>query len=262
MFVLEEKAIAIRLVGTNVSHVGQVEIQYNGAWGAVCCYYFGSGWDIRDAHVICRMLGYKAAERPIWYIEGKTTTRILMDHVGCSGKETSIAECTHKGWWSAGCSYQELAGVVCQVDEDPPPVQVRLAGGRSPNSGRVEVRYHGAWGTVCRYGWDTNDSEVVSRMLGYLGLNKYKTTNFSPAKGIIWLRNLGCTGTEMSIANCSHYGWGKAIYCVHSSDVGFTCAMAASPQFTVSSSSDKRSCTATLHIIDHAARNAKEKKLI
>jgi len=84
----EEKAITVRLVETNVSHVGQVEILYNGTWGAVCGYY-GSRWDMREAHVICRMLGYKAAERPIWYIEGKTTTRILMYGVGCSGKEKS-----------------------------------------------------------------------------------------------------------------------------------------------------------------------------
>jgi len=113
----EEKAITVRLVGTNVSHVGQVEIQYKGTWGAVCHAY--GGWDIRDAHVICRMLGYKAAEIPIVYIEGEITTRILMDWVGCSGKENSIAECAHSGWWNVGsyCTYKRLAGVVCQVDE-------------------------------------------------------------------------------------------------------------------------------------------------
>jgi len=110
------------------------------------------------------------------------------------------------------------------VSADPPPVQVRLAGGRSPNSGRVEVRYHGAWGTVCNYGWDTNDAEVVCRMLGYTGVQKYKTSDFNSSKGIIWYRNLGCTGTEMSIANCSHRGWGLA-YCYHYRDVGVTCKM-------------------------------------
>jgi len=114
----EEKAISVRLVGTKVSHVGQVEIQYQGTWGAVCGRY-NSGWDIRDAHVICRMLGYKAAEGRIRYIEGEPTTRLLMDQVGCSGKEKSIAECYHRGWWNVDsyCTYKLLAGVVCQVDE-------------------------------------------------------------------------------------------------------------------------------------------------
>ena len=113
--VSEEKAIKVRLVGTNVSHVGQVEIQYKGTWGAICRDY----WGIDDAHVICRMLGYKAAENPIYYIEGETTTKILMDDVKCSGKEKSIAECPHRGWWNvqSWCTYKLLAGVVCQVDK-------------------------------------------------------------------------------------------------------------------------------------------------
>ena len=79
------------------------------------------------------------------------------------------------------------------------------------------------WGTVCNSGWDTNDAEVVCRMLGYTGVQQSITTNFNPVKGIIWLRNLGCTGTEMSIANCSHGTWG--IGCYHRYDVGVTCKM-------------------------------------
>ena len=113
----EEKAVKVRLVGTNVSHVGQVEIQYKGTWGTVCEDY----WDIKDAHVICRMLGYKAAENRILRIEGETTTKTLMTDVRCSGKEKSIAECAHLGWWNVpswtGCTYKSLAGVVCQVEK-------------------------------------------------------------------------------------------------------------------------------------------------
>jgi len=113
----EEKAILVRLSGNRNNSAGQVEIQYNGAWGAVC----DGRWDIRDAHVICRMLGYKAAERLIEYIEGETTTPILMDDLGCTGKEKSIAECYHRGWSIHNCNSREHAGVVCQVDEGEKP---------------------------------------------------------------------------------------------------------------------------------------------
>lgn len=40
------------------------------AWGAACDSY----WDLIDAHVICQMLGYKAAENDIHNIQGATTT--------------------------------------------------------------------------------------------------------------------------------------------------------------------------------------------
>ena len=76
------------------------------------------GWDKNDAHVICRMLGYKAADSAIIYIEGETSRRFLMYNVGCSGNEKSIAECSHNGWWNvwSSCTNKYNAGVVCQTD--------------------------------------------------------------------------------------------------------------------------------------------------
>ena len=59
-------------------------------------------------------------------------------------------------------------------------------------------------------------------MLGYPGVQTYKTTNFTPVKGIIWVRNVACSGTEKSIADCSHGGWGWTT-CWHNTDVGVTC---------------------------------------
>ena len=90
-----------------------MEIQYKRTWGAVCDDF----WDINDAHVICRMLGYKGAEKPILRIEGEENLPILLDNVECTGKETSIAECAHNGWSKHNCVRREHAGVVCQVDK-------------------------------------------------------------------------------------------------------------------------------------------------
>lgn len=43
----------------------------------------------------------------------------------------------------------------------------RLAGGTGSNEGRLEVFYHGQWGTVCDDGWTDYNTQVVCRQLGF-----------------------------------------------------------------------------------------------
>lgn len=41
--------------------------------------------------------------------------------------------------------------------------------------------------------------------------------------GKIWLANIGCTGTEETLVDCYHSGWGVK-YCTHGQDVGIECS--------------------------------------
>ena len=56
-------------------------------------------------------------------------------------------------------------GILCH-DGD-----VRLANGRQPNEGRVEVCFNETWGTICNYispwGWNISEADVVCKQLGY-----------------------------------------------------------------------------------------------
>ena len=40
----------------------------------------------------------------------------------------------------------------------------------------------------------------------------------------IWLTNVGCTSSDVFLANCSHRGFGNTLSCSHSEDVAVTCS--------------------------------------
>ena len=100
----------------NSSRFGRVEVQYKGVWGTIC----GDSWDLRDADVVCRQLGYEralSAPRDTTFLyptPGQNTGQIWLDEVNCEGSETSISDCKHLGFAAHDCRYYFNAGVVCR----------------------------------------------------------------------------------------------------------------------------------------------------
>ncbi|XP_031562121.1 macrophage scavenger receptor types I and II-like, partial [Actinia tenebrosa] len=103
-------------------------------------------------------------------------------------------------------------------------IAVRLVDGRSPNEGRVEVRYNGTWGTICKSKRRSyiETADVICKMLNYkrgvrIGTALVKGT------GPILLKGLDCYGGERSIDECPHDGWLNTNGCHHKQDVRVIC---------------------------------------
>ena len=102
----------IRLVSpSNSPSSGRVEVLHMGTWGTICDH----SWDLRDANVVCRQLGYDGAlSAPRYAAFGRGTGQIWLDDVQCVGDEIAISDCYHRGWNVHNCGHHSDVGVVCR----------------------------------------------------------------------------------------------------------------------------------------------------
>ncbi|KAL3875622.1 hypothetical protein ACJMK2_033554 [Sinanodonta woodiana] len=246
--------IEVRLASGDEENSGRVEIKYLGEWGVVC----DDQWDIQDANVVCRMLGYDRGA-----LEATTRSRfgngngvIMLDETECTGTEESLADCKHPPWKKHDCHQWETAGVICQVakacgndsyqcpdggcvpltkvctgechctnceDEKDCNVTIQLVGGATPDEGRVEVIINGIRGTVCNDGWDANAANVTCKSLGYVYGVPLTTAHFGEGSGPIWFDDVSCTGREKTLGECPMTLRGQH-NCLHTEDAGVKCS--------------------------------------
>jgi len=206
------ECVAVRLVNGGALY-GRVEVYHSGQWGTVC----DDGWDINDANVVCRELGFsRASGAPSQAKYGQGNGTIWMDDVRCKGGEASLLECPHVGFrLDHRCNHSHDASVECEV-------MVRLVNG-GVSYGRVEVFYSGEWGTVCDSSWDMNDADVVCRQLGFPRASRAtRSATYGQGSGAIWMTGVSCRGDEASLQQCPRRRQGT-VDCSHSRDAGVEC---------------------------------------
>ncbi|KAJ8027592.1 Neurotrypsin [Holothuria leucospilota] len=182
-----------RLVDGN-STAGRVEICLNERWGTVCDH----NWDMRDADVVCRELGFKGADAALLKAHfGQGQGPVYIEEVECFGNEISIFSCNYTD--STNCEHEEDAGVNCIPNRAG---DVRLVDGNS-TYGLVEAYVADNWATVCGRNWGLQEAAVTCRQLGFkdalFASNQAPKRNSSMA-----VDQVNCTGGEKSLLQCKH----------------------------------------------------------
>ncbi|KAI8521007.1 hypothetical protein Bbelb_007610 [Branchiostoma belcheri] len=103
----------VRVRGGETEGQGRVEVKYRGEWGLVC----DDKWDIKDAGVVCREMGYTLGAEEAYYRSsyGAGSQPFVLDDLECVGTESSLQECAHAPWGQHDCSRGEAAAVKCKL---------------------------------------------------------------------------------------------------------------------------------------------------
>ncbi|KAG8509103.1 Antigen WC1.1, partial [Galemys pyrenaicus] len=206
----------LRLVDGGHRCAGRVEILHQGSWGTIC----DDGWDLPDAHVVCRQLGCGEALNATASAHfGEGSGPIWLDKLQCTGNESQVWKCRSQGWGRHDCRHKEDAGVICSEF-----LALRLVSEDQDCAGWLEVLYNGTWGSVCNSPMDAVTLSVVCRQLGCgdSGTISFMTAVREGSRAR-WVDGIWCQKMDTSLWQCPSDPWNYHS-CSSKEEAFITCA--------------------------------------
>ncbi|XP_052262075.1 uncharacterized protein LOC127865958 isoform X2 [Dreissena polymorpha] len=197
---------SVRLVNGSSARSGRVEVLHRGKWGTIC----SDGFNISDANVVCRKAGIRLWNASVLLNSpfGRGVYDQILDNVSCKGDESDLSECKSSPWNVTHCGNGNVATVDCRVQDTP----MRLFGGTTQHSGRVDIFYEGNWMSYCReYSSQTQANlEILCQQLGYnISSDARYLTDVYAYNGMSLFHDLSCQGNESDISLCPSSDWGS-----------------------------------------------------
>ncbi|KAF1459331.1 hypothetical protein FQV21_0012975, partial [Spheniscus demersus] len=193
--VLCSEFLALRLMNGN-DCAGRLEVFYNGTWGGICSNRMSQ----LTAITVCKHLNCgDGGEIATDFKYGRGSGPMWLDHIECTEQHSSLWQCQSDPWDPQSCDNRAEETHISCTDRE----KLRVIGGKDGCSGRVEIWHQGSWGTVCDDSWDVADANVVCRQLGCgSAVSALSEAAFGEGTGPIWLEEVHCKGTELSLWDC------------------------------------------------------------
>ncbi|XP_069566537.1 scavenger receptor cysteine-rich type 1 protein M130-like [Brachyistius frenatus] len=206
----------VRLVGGTSRCVGRLEIKGGEEWRPVeQDFRDPSFWDLTSAAVVCKKLdcgtAISTSVRKRWF-DGSRNAGSWRIWSSCGRSDSTVREC-------ASLLLSDFSNKCLEVTCSE---SVRLVGGTSLCSGRLEVKSDQSWSSVCEDAFDLQDAAVVCRELGCGAPSAFVGRLYGEAEPPARSEALQCEGGESVLSDCKRSGSSNT--CSPGQAVGLTCS--------------------------------------
>ncbi len=252
-FCLGQSEGDIRLVSSDNSYYGRLDIFLNGRWGTFC---FSSDY-ASMAYAACRQLGFYnyrgayAFNDPLLAVH-TTSTAVVPRASDSMPIALGDSQCESSRFLHVlRCAYSQVRpscthdnDLILECDEtslwfDDPAynTQLRLQSDTFPSTGTLQIFISREWGNVCFDQFDQGAANSACRQLGYTNAKAFKSTKAHIASRD-WLSGVQCTSRSYNCLNrCFNQSTFPSASCLNGDHVSLQCTFVLSVASVMTSGS-------------------------